>query len=98
MSDKKYYVYIMARDRNSIFYVGMTSDLLKRIWEHKNGVVAGFTRKYDIHKLVYYESFDNPENAIIREKGLKKWNRPWKMRLIEEMNPEWEDLYETLNL
>ena len=98
MSDKKYYVYVMAKDRNSTFYVGVTSDLVARVWQHKNDVIEGFTQKYGIHKLVYYEAFDDPENAILREKRLKKWNRPWKMRLIEELNPEWRDLNESLNL
>ena len=96
MSSKQYFVYILAKGRNSTFYVGMTSDLQKRIWEHKQGVVYGFTKKYGIKTLVYYEIFDDPENAIKREKELKKWKRVWKMRIIEEMNPEWEDLYETI--
>lgn len=94
--DKQYFVYIMARERNSTFYVGITSELQQRVWQHKEGTYDGFTKKYDINKLVYYEIFDNPENAIAREKRLKKWNRTWKMRVIEEMNPDWLDLYETL--
>ncbi len=94
--NKKFYVYILAKERNSTFYVGITSNLPKRIWEHKNEVADGFTKKYSIKKLVYYEIFDDPENAIIREKRLKKWNRPWKMRIIEEMNPNWDDLYEKI--
>lgn len=98
MSDKKYYIYIMAKERNSTFYVGVTSDLVARIWQQKSNVVEGFTQKYGIHKLVYYEVFEDSENAILREKRLKKWNRTWKMRLIEEQNPEWNDLYETLTL
>ncbi|MCB1563755.1 MAG: GIY-YIG nuclease family protein [Alphaproteobacteria bacterium] len=96
MREKKFYVYIMAKERNSTFYVGITSDLSKRIWEHKNEVADGFTKKYGIKNLVYYEIFDDPENAIKREKRLKKWNRTWKMRVIEEMNPNWDDLYETI--
>ncbi len=96
MMEKKYYVYIMAKARNSTFYVGVTSDLHKRIWEHKNKIEDGFTQKYDIKDLVYYEIFDDPENAIKREKRLKKWNRTWKMRVIEEMNPDWNDLYEEI--
>jgi putative endonuclease len=92
--EKKYYVYIMAKARNSTFYVGMTSDLPKRVFEHKNEATEGFTQQYRIKMLVYYEVFDDPENAIKREKRLKKWNRTWKMRLIEEMNPDWRDLYE----
>ena len=86
----------MAKGRNSTFYVGVTSDLPKRVWEHKNGVVEGFTKEYDIKTLVYYEVFDDAENAFKREKRLKKWNRTWKMRVVEEMNPEWEDLYESI--
>ena len=96
MNEKKFYVYILAKKRNSTFYVGVTSDLPKRVWEHKNEVVDGFTQKYDIKTLVYYEIFDDAENAIKREKRLKKWNRTWKMRVIEEMNPNWDDLYETI--
>ena len=91
---KQYYVYILAKARNSTFYVGMTSDLSKRAWEHKNDVADGFTKKHGIKSLVYYEAFDDPENAIAREKRLKKWNRTWKMRVIEEMNPDWKELYE----
>jgi putative endonuclease len=94
--EKKYYVYIMAKARNSTFYVGMTSDLLKRVWEHKEEVVDGFTQKHGIKKLVYFEIYNDPGTAIQREKRLKKWNRPWKMRIIEVMNPDWKDLYETL--
>ena len=93
---KQYFVYILAKARNSTFYVGVTSDLKKRVWEHKNEIADGFTKQYGIKTLVYYEIFDDPENAIIREKQLKKWNRPWKMRIIEELNPDWNDLYEKL--
>ena len=78
------------------FYVGMTSDLPRRVWEHKNEVADGFTKKYGIKALVYYEIFDDPEKAIKREKRLKKWPRAWKMKVIEEMNPEWKDLYEDI--
>lgn len=93
---KQYYVYILAKERNSTFYVGITSDLPKRIYEHKNDLNDGFTKKYGIHKLVYFEIHDDPENAIKREKRLKKWNRPWKMRLIKEKNPDWNDLYDEI--
>ncbi len=93
---KQYYVYIMAKARNSTFYTGITSDLRKRVWEHKNEIAEGFTKDHNIKMLVYYEVFDDPENAIQREKRLKKWNRPWKMRIIEEMNPDWNDLYEEI--
>jgi putative endonuclease len=93
---KQFYVYILAKDRNSTFYVGITSNLIKRTWEHKDAVADGFTKRYGINKLVYYEVYTDPENAIKREKRLKKWNRPWKMRVIEEMNPDWKDLYEEI--
>ena len=96
MNQKSYYVYILTKARNSTFYVGITSDLKKRVWEHKNGVADGFTKKYGIKTLVYYEVFDDPEQAIRREKRLKKWNRSWKIKVIEEMNPDWDDLYETI--
>ena len=86
----------MAKERNSTFYVGITSDLSKRIWEHKNEVADGFTKKYGIKNLVYYEIFDDPENAKKQKKRLKKWNRAWKLRLIEENNPDWEDLYDSI--
>ena len=74
----------------------MTSDLIKRVWEHKNDLVEGFTKKYAVHRLVYYEMIENMESAIQREKQLKKWNRDWKIDLIEKGNPEWTDLYESL--
>ena len=96
MHQKQYFVYIMAKGRNSTFYVGMTSDLPKRVWEHKTGIADGFTKKYGIKNLVYYEVFDDPENAIKREKRLKKWTRAWKMKTIEEINPNWKDLYEEI--
>lgn len=88
MASKQFYVYIMAKARNSTFYVGVTSDLVRRVWEHKQGVAEGFTKKYDIKRLVYYEVFDAPEQAIRREKRLKKWTRASKMKAIEEMNPQ----------
>lgn len=86
----------MAKARNSTFYVGITSDLAKRVWEHKNEVADGFTRKHGIKTLVYYETYNEPENAIKREKRLKKWNRTWKMRTIEKINPDWNDLYDEI--
>jgi len=94
--DKVFYVYILARGRNSTFYVGVTADLIKRVWEHKSGAVPGFTARYGVKTLVYYEVHQNAESAILREKRLKKWNRVWKMRIIEEMNPDWRDLYDDL--
>ena len=89
----QYYIYILANKRNGTLYIGVTSNLVKRVYEHKNNIVDGFTKKYSIHKLVYYEITDDIESAIRREKQLKKWNRKWKMNLIEKNNPEWKDLY-----
>lgn len=93
---KQYYVYILAKARNGTFYVGITSDIAKRTWEHKNEIAEGFTQKYGVKTLVYYEIFDDPENAIKREKRLKKWPREWKMKVIEQMNPDLRDLYEDI--
>jgi len=94
--DKQFYVYILASKRNGMLYVGVTSNILQRIWQHKHTMAQGFTEKYDIKRLVYYEVHDNAESAITREKRIKKWRRAWKLRLIEEKNPEWEDLYDRL--
>ena len=94
---KQYFVYILASKRNGTLYTGVTSDLLKRIWQHKNKMISGFTEKYNVTDLVYYEIHEDPVNAIIREKQIKRWNRSWKIRLIETNNPEWHDLSETLN-
>jgi putative endonuclease len=91
--DKNYYVYILASRRNGTLYIGVTSDLIKRTWEHKNKVIEGFTKRYSVDKLVYFEQFSDPENAIKREKRLKKYNRKWKLELIEKENPEWRDFY-----
>ncbi len=91
-----YYVYILAKKRNSTFYVGFTENLAKRVWEHRNEAADGFTKKYGIKALVYYEVSDNYEGALFREKQLKKWRRESKMKLIEQMNPKWEDLYESI--
>lgn len=91
-----YYVYILASKRNGTLYIGVTSNLIKRVYEHKNNFIAGFTREYNIHILVYYEQTSNIESAIRREKQLKKWNREWKIALIEKKNPEWKDLYSEL--
>ena len=96
MKEKSYYVYILAKARNSTFYIGFTENLVKRVWEHKNEVADGFTKKYDIKTLVYYEVFDNYDAALTREKQLKKWRRLSKMQLIETMNPKWDDLYERI--
>ena len=94
--DKRYVVYILAKAQNSTFYIGITSDLPKRVWEHKTEIADGFTKKYGIKTLVYYEIFEDPEHAIQREKRLKRWPRSWKIKVIEEMNPDWKDLYEDI--
>jgi putative endonuclease len=93
-----YYVYIMASERNGTLYIGMTNDLVRRVWEHRRELVDGFTKRYKIHTLVYFEQTEDVGAAIAREKQLKKWNRKWKLRLIEEVNPAWIDLYEKLVL
>ncbi|TSA56479.1 MAG: GIY-YIG nuclease family protein [Planctomycetaceae bacterium] len=91
--EKQFYVYILASKRNGTLYLGVTSDIVKRVWQHKNGFAEGFTNKYGIKRLVYYEIHEDAENAIKREKQLKKWRRAWKVELIEEKNSEWRDLY-----
>ena len=89
-------VYILASKRNGTLNVGVTSDLAVRVWQHRNDIFEGFTKKHGVHMLVYFELHDDMESAIVREKRLKKWNRAWKLRLIEEMNPDWNDLYESI--
>lgn len=89
-------VYIVASKRNGTLYIGVTSDLRNRIWQHKNKIVPGFTEKYDVNILVYYEQGESMLGALQREKQLKKWNRSWKIRLIEKGNPKWRDLYDEL--
>ncbi|TNC79618.1 MAG: GIY-YIG nuclease [Oleiphilus sp.] len=86
-------VYIMASGRNGTLYIGVTSDLVKRVWQHKQGFVEGFTYKYAVKSLVYYEQHISMESAILREKQMKKWRRQWKVNLIQENNPHWEDLW-----
>ncbi len=86
-------VYILASKRNGTLYIGVTSNLVKRIWEHKNNKVEGFTKRYGVHQLVWYEIHENMESAIVREKRLKEWKRKWKLELIENNNPYWHDLY-----
>jgi len=86
----------MASRRNGTLYIGMSSNLVQRVWQHKNNLVEGFTEKYNVKNLVYYEVHDSAESAINREKQLKKWRRKWKLRLIEEQNHQWEDLYSKL--
>ena len=91
---KKYYVYILASRQNGTIYTGLTSNLKKRIYEHKIGVTEGFTKKYNVRKLVYFEEYYEVDIAILREKRIKKWRRAWKVRLIESVNPTWIDLYD----
>ena len=91
--EKQPTVYILASKRRGTMYVGVTSDLLKRVWTHKNNMVEGFTKKYNVHLLVWYEMHGNMESALIREKRIKEWKRAWKIELIEKENPRWEDLY-----
>ena len=87
------FVYILANKKNGTLYVGVTSDLIKRIWEHKNHLVDGFTKKYEVNALVYYEMHESIKAAILREKQIKKWRRQWKVNLIEKDNIMWKDLY-----
>ena len=92
----EYFVYILANKKYGTLYIGVTSDLKRRIDEHKRGAIEGFTSKYHVHNLVYYEVLDWIEDAIAREKQIKKWKREWKIELIEERNPEWLDLFEEI--
>ena len=90
---KQYYVYILSSKGNGTLYIGVTNHLLRRVWEHKNDLVEGFTRKYHVHNLVYYETYGAIYDAIEREKRMKKWKRQWKINLIETSNPQWKDLF-----
>ena len=94
---KTFNVYIIASRKNGILHIGVTNDLIRRVYEHKNDLVEGFTKRYRVHKLVYYEVTENSLSAITREKSLKKWNRAWKIRLIEKNNPGWRDPYDDLS-
>jgi len=96
MSQNQFWVYILASRIGGTLYIGVTNDLVRRVGEHRLELTKGFTKKYDVHKLVYFEQFDDIENAISREKRLKKWNRAWRIRLIEELNPNWDDLYPSI--
>ena len=93
---KTYYVYILANKRNGTLYIGVTNNLQRRVYEHKQNQIKGFTNKYKVHHLVYYEPTSDIKSALQREKQLKKWERNWKMELIEKDNPSWQDLYEIL--
>ena len=95
-SMKTFYIYIMASKKNGTLYIGVTNDLRRRVWQHKNDMLEGFTKKYSVHYLVWYEVTNEVQEAIQREKQMKKWNRQWKINLIESENPEWADLYERL--
>ena len=90
---RQYYVYILASKKNGTLYISVTNNLLKRVYEHKNNFIGGFTQKYGVHNLVYYEEHNNIGKAITREKQMKKWKRQWKIELIEKFNPQWKDLY-----
>jgi putative endonuclease len=94
---RTYYVYILASRRNGTLYIGLTNDLARRVWEHREGLLPGFTGKYGVKRLVYFEVFDDIHAAIARETRLKKYKREWKMNLIQANNVEWRDLYEMLN-
>ncbi len=89
-------VYIMASDRNGTIYTGVTSNLVQRVWQHKADRTEGFTKEYEVHHLVWYEQHATMLSAISREKAIKKWNRRWKLELIESLNPDWQDLYEDI--
>jgi putative endonuclease len=93
MRGRSFYVYILTNKIGGTLYIGVTNDLIRRVAEHRSRSVKSFTKKYEVERLVYFEQFDDAENAIKREKLLKKWNRAWKIRLIEELNPNWDDLY-----
>ncbi len=91
-----YYVYIMASQRNGTLYVGITNDLIRRAYEHKEGLVEGFTSRYDVKNLVFFEEHAEPRSAIQREKNIKHWSRAWKLALIERGNPDWRDLFDEI--
>ncbi len=96
MEEKQYYIYILASRKHGTLYTGVTSNLIKRVYEHKNELADGFTKQYKIHHLVHYEIYNDILQAIAREKNIKKWKREWKVRLIEAENPDWTDLYNSL--
>ena len=96
-SERYYWAYILASRLGGTLYIGVTNNLVQRVYQHRTGVTAGFTKEYHVHRLVYFEPHTDIEAAIRREKRLKKWNRAWKIRLIEENNPNWDDLYSRIN-
>jgi putative endonuclease len=91
-----YYVYLLANERNGTLYLGVTRDLVRRVYQHKTKVTPGFTSRYNVGRLTWFECYDDPVTAITREKEIKKWKRAWKMRLVEETNPQWRDLYDEI--
>jgi putative endonuclease len=93
-----FYVYILASRRNGTLYIGMTDNLIQRVWMHRNGTLKGFTKNYRVKTLVWYEQHESREGALTRERQMKKWNRAWKLQIIEQLNPTWSDLYETLSV
>lgn len=95
-SVRHYFVYILSSQRNGTLYIGVTNNLLRRVWEHKHQLVEGFTNRYEDHHLVYFEQHENAESVILRERQLKEWRRNWKLELIEKMKPDWKDLYKEL--
>ena len=92
-----YHVYLLVSRRNGTLYVGVINDLVRRVYEHKTKAARGFTAEYGVSRLVWFETYDDPTNAITREKDIKKWHRAWKLRLIEQSNPQWLDLYEQIS-
>jgi putative endonuclease len=94
--NRQYYVYILASKPRGTFYIGMTNSVSRRVWQHREGLDEGFTKRYGVRRLVHCECFARPQEGILREKRQKKWNREWKIRLIESVNPNWDDLYETV--
>jgi putative endonuclease len=95
--ERQYFVYILASGKNGTLYIGVTNDLARRVWEHRNGTADGFTKRYSVTTLVHIEMFSDITEAIAREKAMKKWRHAWKIELIEQHNPEWRDLFETIN-
>jgi putative endonuclease len=93
-----FFVYILASQRNGTLYIGMTDNLMQRVWQHRTGVAPGFTKQYGVKTLVWYEQHETRESALTRERQLKKWNRSWKLRTIERMNPTWRDLWDDLSV
>jgi putative endonuclease len=92
-----YYVYLLASQRNGTLYLGVTRDLVRRVYQHRTKATPGFSSRYGVQRLVWFETYDDPTNAISREKDIKKWRRAWKLRLIEESNPTWRDRYEEIS-